>query len=213
MAASHLIFTNRHGQHPSFQKIYDPLKKVVFNVLISNEFTSRSGIFKMSSGDLSSRVHCAALDERGQPIYDEDDCLVILGPDEIKKIVKKLDKEDGVLCYEPKSHIVYIKDFLQIVPFGLSAPIVSTAILIEYKNFFIKEYWDDFFFNSGEQVLKYIKDSEIQSEKNAWQKIRDPKNKQKNLKMEDYKDTITTPDMAILRGLIEHHGYDKKNKA
>lgn len=210
MAATHLIHTNRHGQHPSFQKVYDPLKKVVLNVLFSNEFTTRSGIFSMKSGELSDRVHCAALDKQGNVIKDEYGCIEIINANDIKKVVIKLDKEDGVLWYDPLSHIVYLKDFLLAVPFGLSASIISTEICKEYKNFFIKEYWDDFFRNYGKYILDYIESSEKEAEKRSWKKINSPEGKKNNLKIEDFKDQITTPDMEVLKGLIKMHGYDKE---
>lgn len=215
MAAIHLIHTNRHGQHSSFQKIYDPLKKVVLNVLFSNEFTSRSGIYKITSGELSSRVACAALDSEGKPVYDEDGCLKIIDADEIKKVIKKLDTEDGVLSYDPKTHIVYLHDFLLAVPFGLSAAQISDAICAEYKNFLIEDYWKDFFLNYGKHTLEYISAAEKETEKRLLKYIKDfnenPKNKGKPLlKIEDYKDQITTPNMAILKGLIETYGYDKE---
>ncbi len=215
MAAIHLIHTNRHRLHPSFQKVYDPLKKVVLEVLFSNEYTSRSGIYSIATSELSSRVACAALDNEGKPIYDEDDCLQLIEGAELKKIVKKLETEDGVLRYDGKSHIVYLYDFLEAVPFGLSASLIADALCAEYKNYRMEEYWKDFFYKNGKHILEYINTAEKETERKKLKYIKDfienPKNKGKTApKIEDFKDDITTPNMAILKGLIKTMGYDEE---
>lgn len=201
MAASHIVNTSR-SCHASFLKLKDPLLKWTFDILISNEFTSRSGIYKISSGFLSDRIACEVKNKDGIPELDAFGIPRLTNTDDAKKILKELCNI-GVIDYEPISHVVYIKNFVEMVPFGLSAHIISTAICKEYKNFFIKDYWKDFFWNYGKYILDYISASEFNSEKNAKKAMK----KNNKLSKDDF--TIITEEMKILRNLIETSGYDE----
>lgn len=201
MASQHITYTNKHD-HPSFKKLTDPLHKWVLDILVCNEFTSRSGIYRIGSGFLADKIACKMKNETGEPLKDVFGTEKLTDADEAKKILKIL-MDEKVIEYEPISHIVYIKNFLEMVPFGLAAGIISTAICKEYKNFFIEEYWKDFFWNYGKQTLDYISSSEANSEKTAKKAMK----KNNRLSKDDF--TILSEDMKILRGLIETYGYDK----
>lgn len=195
MASSHIVYTNL-SSHPSFQKLKDPLKKLILINLVNNEFTSRTGIYQVGSGFLADKVDCN-IDVEGES--------KLIDADNIKRIVINLALKEGVIMYDPLSHIVYIKDFLQMVPYGLSADIISKSVLNEYKMFRHEPFWKHFFDNWGQHTLDYL----TASEDTAMKKAQKLFNEKKLRKIEDY--ITVTENMLKLRNLIEPYISKKSN--
>lgn len=193
MAANHIVNTSK-ARHSSSLKITDPLKKITFERLLSNEFTSRSGIYRIMSGNLADIIYCT--NNEGK----------LINADEAKDLVKSLAEKERVLMYDADSHVVYVLNFVEMVPFGLSADLIAKSLLAEYKNYYIKEFWKHFFVNNYDYIMGYLTDSENKSEKSAKYKAKKIKRR-----IEEIEYIKTTDSMQKLKDLLDQYKNSQLN--
>lgn len=141
MAKKHIVDTGRWS-FPSIRKL-SATAKCVFEYLISNPLTSKSGIYRIYSG--------AIMDGIGHQIL----------PDvaKVNEIINQLRNED-LIDYDGDCHLIYIKNFHKYVPFGSGrSDIMAKVLLAEMKEYEHPIFWEKYKTENSQMINDFFNDA------------------------------------------------------
>ncbi len=133
MSKKHLITSGRwHANKVNKLKTLE--SKIVFEYLLSNPLTSRSGIYTIYSGGISEGI--------GRHL---------ISAEMVREVVLRYLETEGLIKYCHDQDIVYILDFHRFIPFGSGKPaIIGKELLDEFEdsncdsNQIVAEFWRDY---------------------------------------------------------------------
>lgn len=142
MAKKHLISSGR-WHTKKVNQLGSLESKIVFEYLLSNPLTSRSGIYTIYSGGISEGI--------GRKL---------LSAERVREVILKDLEKQELIQYEHEDDIVYILDFHKYIPFGNGKPhIIASELLMDFEEYdFIKNprcktFWDDYVNKNSSKLL------------------------------------------------------------
>jgi hypothetical protein len=131
MAKKQIISTGRWHNHAVNKLIKTLEAKSVWEYILSNPLTSRSGIYTIYSGAISEGI--------GRKLITAE---------RVREALIELE-EVGLIKYEHEQDVLYILDFHKWIPFGNGKPPIIGSELLEAfdeseNSLIIKEWWVEY---------------------------------------------------------------------
>lgn len=160
MSKQQLTSTGRWSR-TGFYRLPTAEHKLIMIYLESCPLVNRSGVYRMYSGSI-----VGGLGEH------------TIGVERVKEILIELDEKWGMIKYDKEDHIIYIKDYHSVTPFGNGKPsIIAKDLLRQHEaiqkdgSLKLRELW-----------IEYLKDNKDEI-KGIDDKLKNPKSNSENISL------------------------------
>ncbi|NBV06643.1 MAG: hypothetical protein EBS06_05345 [Proteobacteria bacterium] len=151
------------------------------NKIASNDWVSKTGIYKLHAVALASNIGFAK-------VLTEEEILTIHADFELENNYQKRQREimsrkenmatirlknifdilqtKGKLCYDYVNHLMYVKNFHQYVPFGNAKPlIICNEIVKTMESFPDHQFCKDYLHENFQEIKQYLTQAQANAER------------------------------------------------